>query len=161
MQNFLLLSLGSNLGNRKANILKATEMLEDSNIIFDNILSSFYETEPVGITDQPWFLNAALAGYTNLPLNNIIQFCKTIEHYMGRKPRKRWHEREIDIDILLYGCELVSTNPLTVPHPQMHKRRFVLKPAAEIAADAMHPGFKRTVSQLLDDCPDHSIVNSI
>jgi 2-amino-4-hydroxy-6-hydroxymethyldihydropteridine diphosphokinase len=160
IKTFILLSIGANLGERKENVKKALELLVESNVISMNSIrvSSLYETEPVGYKDQPWFVNAAVSGYTTLPLNNLIQLCKSIEYTLGRKSRSRWHERELDIDILLYGNELVDNPKITIPHPRMHERRFVLIPAAEIAGAAVHPKFGATVSELLKECEDSSVV---
>lgn len=155
---FVLLSLGANLGNREESISEAVKYLSDSSVLTDVKISSIYTSEPVGFADQPEFLNAVVSGYTQLPLNNLIEFCKSAEYYMGRIRRPRWHEREIDIDVLLYGNSHSDTPSVSVPHPRMHERRFVLVPAAEIAGSAVHPSLHRTVDQLLEDCPDHSRV---
>jgi 2-amino-4-hydroxy-6-hydroxymethyldihydropteridine diphosphokinase len=156
--NFVLLSIGSNIGKKKQTILKAFELIKDSNILNNATISSFYETEPVGFKDQPWFLNAAISGYTKLSHNDLINILKTLEQILGRKPRKRWHEREIDIDILLFGNTLLETKPLTLPHPRMHERKFVLLPASEIAGEIVHPKLGLSIKTLLDNCKDSSEV---
>lgn len=155
---FTLLSIGSNLGNRHENIEAAILLLKEASIIKSVVISSFYETEPLGFKQQPWFLNIAVSGYTELPLYSLIQSCKSIEYLLNRKHREKWHEREIDLDILLYGNLLLSEKKIIVPHPQMHLRRFVLVPAAEIAPLVKHPGFGLTIKQLLKQCPDTSNV---
>lgn len=155
---FVLLSLGSNLGNRKININNAVRLLRAEGALKNIKLSGLYETEPVGYTDQPWFLNAAASGLTSLSMHELIRLCKEIEFKVGRKTRERWHEREIDIDILLYGDEILSDEEITIPHPRMHERRFVLEPAAEIAPELMHPNLNKTVEQLLEECSDNSVV---
>ncbi len=121
-------------------------------------MSSFYETEPVGYSDQPWFLNAVVSGYTYLTAEHLLILCKSLEYMMGRRKRERWHEREIDIDILLYNDSVFSDLFLTIPHPQMLKRRFVLQPAAEIASNILHPSANLPLGQLLDNCEDTSVV---
>jgi 2-amino-4-hydroxy-6-hydroxymethyldihydropteridine diphosphokinase len=156
---FVVLAIGSNLGKRQNHIIDAYNLMVNYGIIKSPRISSFYETEPTGIKNQPWFINAAISGMTNLSLNELMQTCKNIEYLIGRRKRKKWDKREIDIDILLYGDGLYETKNLTVPHKMMHERRFVLKPAAEIAGTAIHPKFRKTISQLLKDCNDMSEVH--
>ncbi|GAB5465958.1 MAG: 2-amino-4-hydroxy-6-hydroxymethyldihydropteridine diphosphokinase [Candidatus Kapaibacteriales bacterium] len=153
---FVLLSVGSNIGDRSANIEDAYEHLIVTGTLSEARISSFYETEPVGITEQAWFLNAAIAGYTILSPLELLKTIKDIEYSCGREKRKRWHERELDIDLLLHSDTILETSHITLPHCRMHKRRFVLVPSAEIAPDAFHPKLLSTVSQLLDECPDQS-----
>jgi len=88
----------------------------------------------------------------------LIEFCKKAESEIGRIPRQRWKEREIDIDILLYGTKLIKSEFLTIPHPEMHKRKFVLIPAAEIAGKMFHPTFGKTIDELIAVCSDNSLV---
>ncbi|MFA6570541.1 MAG: 2-amino-4-hydroxy-6-hydroxymethyldihydropteridine diphosphokinase [Bacteroidota bacterium] len=160
-KTFIMLSLGANLGERQNNILNAIEYLSSNNIISDIKLSSFYETEPVGNLNQPWFLNNVITGFTCLSLNQLIEKCKSIECSLGRTAKEiKWQAREIDIDIIFYGKTSIQSDVLTVPHPRMHERKFVLVPAVEIAADIIHPNFGKTIKELLKICPDNSIVNS-
>lgn len=160
-KNFVLLSVGANVGDKRSTILRAYEIIKESGILENVTLSSFYETEPVGFKDQPWFLNAAISGYTDINNTDLISMLKSIEYALGRKPRERWHEREIDLDILLYGNNKIESKPLTVPHPRMHQRRFVLLPASEIAGNAIHPIFGLSINSLLENCEDKSEVNII
>ena len=100
---FVVLSMGSNIGDREKNLKRAFGLLKDTKSISSTVISSFYETEPVGKLEQSWFLNVAVTGYTNLSIYNFIEICKSIEYAIGRKKRKKWEPREIDIDLLLYG----------------------------------------------------------
>jgi len=155
---FVLLSLGSNLGNRSSNIEQAFELLSKSGTLKVPCLSKIYETEPVGFKEQPDFLNAVCSGYTDLAINEFFLFCKKIETDIGRTSRERWHEREIDIDILLYEDFISDNEKLSIPHKRMHERKFVLIPASEIAGNRIHPVTGLTINELLKVCKDESDV---
>ncbi|HET7153184.1 MAG TPA: 2-amino-4-hydroxy-6-hydroxymethyldihydropteridine diphosphokinase, partial [Candidatus Kapabacteria bacterium] len=111
--------------------------------------SSVYRTEPVGYKDQPDFLNCVVEISTQLPPDELMAAVKDIEQTLGRKKREQWHEREIDIDILLYGNTIAKTERYEIPHPRMHERKFVLVPLAEISQNAMHPRSGKTAGELL------------
>lgn len=155
---FVLLSLGANIGNRRETLDKVISALESSGVLRDVRVSSYYETEPVGFKEQDWFLNIAASAHTDLGLYELIQILKSTEYLHGREHRDKWHEREIDIDILLYGSDVCHNEKIIVPHPRMHERKFVLKPAAEIASAAVHPEKNMTIAQLLEECRDDSEV---
>lgn len=155
---FILLSLGSNLGSRELVLLKAIRQLEESNIITALKVSNWYETQPVGNLEQPWFLNVAVSGYTELSPYSLVKMCKSIEYMAGRQIRKKWHERELDIDVILYSDKVIDLPAITIPHPRMQDRRFVLRPLNDIAPEAVHPIFKKTIQQLLNECSDQSEV---
>jgi len=157
----VLLSLGSNLGSKSENIKKAIEFLKERQILEDIQVSSFYETEPVGFKNQPDFLNVAIIGRTNLSADELLHECKNIEKELGRKERPRWHEREIDLDIILYGKHQIRSETLSVPHPQAENRKFVLLPANEIAPTMVFPNKNKTVSELLADCKDNAKVTKL
>jgi 2-amino-4-hydroxy-6-hydroxymethyldihydropteridine diphosphokinase len=123
-------------------------------------LSSIYETIPVGFTDQSDFLNAVMAIETDLTVELLHKKLKELELQLGRQHRERWHEREIDLDLLLFGDAVVETEGLTLPHSQLQNRAFVLIPLAEIAPLVIHPIFHKTISDLLADLPiDESSVH--
>lgn len=150
------LLLGSNLGDRVSAISKAIYMIDELHRTAVVRTSSFYETEPFGFLEQPFFLNVAVMIKTCLSPETLLQHLKLIEKKIGRKEREKWHEREIDIDIIFYGKNIVETSTLTIPHPLMHLRRFVLAPLVEIDPEFVHPVFGKSLAGLLDECPDKS-----
>nr|WP_297890138.1 2-amino-4-hydroxy-6-hydroxymethyldihydropteridine diphosphokinase [Sulfurihydrogenibium sp.] len=147
--NRVFLGLGSNLGNREENLKKAIELLSEKiNIIK---LSKIYETKPVGVENQPDFLNMALIGETDIDHISMFSFIKEVEKKVGRVERYRWGPREIDIDILFYNDLIFHSENLQIPHPRLHERDFVLKPLMDLNPDFVHPVLKKSIKEIYKD----------
>ena len=154
------LSLGSNVGDRERNLRAAVAELPQAGAAVTKV-SSLYETEPVDLQEQPWFLNCAVQAETELPALELLRALREIESRMGSKKLVPKGPRLIDLDILLYGNETIATPELQVPHPRMLQRRFVLAPLVEIAPSLKHPSWKGTASQLLANVDDPSVVRRL
>jgi 2-amino-4-hydroxy-6-hydroxymethyldihydropteridine diphosphokinase len=153
------ISLGSNLGDRASNLLLAVRGMFDAGLGVVR-LSSIYETEPVATFVQPAFLNmiAELDGNALPPSDQVMARLLRVEYGLGRSRAVVMGPRTIDLDLLLRGAEISSTPFLTLPHPRLHLRRFVLTPLAELAPTLVHPTLNRTISELLDNLADRSAV---
>ncbi len=144
----IYLSLGSNVGDREHQLREAIRRLATVGTI--SAVSSFYETEPVEFTEQPWFMNVAAKFESSLSAAALMSEILIIEQAMGRRRVQKKGPRTIDIDILLFGDDVLQSEAVTVPHPAMQARRFVLEPLAEIAPDAVHPVLHKTIRELRD-----------
>jgi 2-amino-4-hydroxy-6-hydroxymethyldihydropteridine diphosphokinase len=153
------LSLGSNLGDRAANLRAALAKLDLAGRLL--AVSAIYETQPVDFPDQPWFLNCVAAIETEKTPQELLQFALQIEAAMGRLRLRKNGPRNIDIDVLLYGDRVVNEPGLKIPHPAMHRRRFVLEPLAEIAPGALHPELRKTATELLAELPAGQTVSRL
>lgn len=154
----VFIGVGASIGNRSLNLAKALNALIESAHFKMLRLSSIYESEPWGGVAELSFLNGVIWALTELDPEKCLCALKEIEMALGRKKDKRWADRLIDLDLLVYGNETIHSNQLIVPHPEMLNRRFVLVPFREIAPDVIVPGTEKKISEHLRNCTDTSVV---
>lgn len=147
------IALGSNLGDKEANLRQALKMLLVKGLQIRSV-SSFFKTEPYGVTDQPEFINAVACVKTDLAPEKLLKLLLDTELEMGRVRLRHWGERNIDLDLLLYDDLIYYSEKLVLPHPDMQNRLFVLQPLSEIAADKIHPVYKKRIQNLLKSLTD-------
>jgi len=153
------LSLGSNLGDRAANLRAGLSQLDAAGKLL--AVSAFYETQPVGLPDQPWFLNCVAAIETEKTPRELLELALRIEATMGRLRMRKQGPRNIDIDLVLFGDRVLDEPGLRIPHPAMQERRFVLEPLVEIAPEARHPELGKTARELLAELPGGQTVRRL
>lgn len=151
--NQVYLSIGGNLGDRKENLAKAVRLIEEE-VGSVKAISALYQTKAWGIEDQPDFLNQCLIVDTTLRPKEVLRIVLEIENKMGRVRERKWYTRLIDIDLLFYNKLIIKEKHLTLPHPFIQDRNFVLAPLMEIAPDFIHPVLTKNVRQLYEECPD-------
>lgn len=150
----VLISLGSNVGNRRENINKAIDMLAEYKEIQVTEISSYYETEPIGYVDQEKFINAVLSLETSYTPWKLLRLLQNIEQALKRKRSVRWGPRTIDLDIIFFGDLIIESKDLTVPHPRLTERAFVLIPLVEIMPSYIHPLTQKSLLQHLKELND-------
>lgn len=155
------LSLGANIGDRLGTLRQALRLIEQLEGVSQLNVSHFYRTAPVGYTAQPDFINCAATLQTTLGPEQLLGLLRGIEERLGRQRRERWRQREIDIDILLFGQQVIDTPTLVIPHPEMSNRAFVLVPLAQVAPLLCHPLRNATVAQLLEQLQDRSGIERV
>jgi 2-amino-4-hydroxy-6-hydroxymethyldihydropteridine diphosphokinase len=148
------IGIGSNLGDKLGNCLQAVELAKGIPGCRLQAQSQFFRTEPFGIEGQDWYVNGVIALGTDVSAPDLLKALLAIEADMGRERKRKWDPRGIDLDILLYGSDVIREPGLKVPHRFMHLRRFVLVPMVELAPDLVHPVLGKTMRQLLEELPE-------
>jgi 2-amino-4-hydroxy-6-hydroxymethyldihydropteridine diphosphokinase len=157
---YVFLLLGSNLGDRQYFLQQAISLIE-KNIAPVEKQSSVYETQSWGKADAPDYLNQVITLETNLNAPEVLHKVLEVELMLGREREEKWGSRTIDIDMLFYGDEIINTDNLQIPHPELHKRRFTLEPLAEIDPGFIHPVLKKTISEIKNELKDSLIVKKL
>ncbi len=154
MTKIAYIGVGSNLGNKINNCLEAVVRIDEISGCRVTAQSDFYRTQPVGVKGQDWYVNGVIVLSADISARDLLKGLLAIEVDMGRERKKKWDSRIIDLDILLFGEEVISEKGLQVPHPLMHLRRFVLAPMVSLAPDLVHPVLKKSMAELLVDSPE-------
>ena len=155
------IGIGSNLCTPGKNCIEAIEKISSTKDIKIISRSSFYQTEPIGRVQQGWFVNSSIKIKTDLSPMNLLSALLNIESVMGRTRKEKWGPRLIDLDLLLYGNVVLKNKGITLPHPEIQNRKFVLTPMSEIAENLIHPTLKKTIKTLLQESSDVTIVKKI
>ncbi len=152
------LGLGTNIGDRAENLASVRDRLADMFVAIESV-SPVYISKPWGFKSDHDFYNQVIAIKTKIDAFNLLDLVQEMENRMGRiRTVKGYSDRIIDIDILFYGNEIISSKPLIIPHPLLHKRMFVLQPMADIAPDFIHPIFNKTIAELMEECEDEPLL---
>ena len=147
------IGIGSNLGDKLFNCRHSIDKINQLPGCHVSAVSAIFKTEPVGVTGQPWYANCVVELSTTQAPSQLLKGLLSVESDMGRIRKKRWEARIVDLDILLFGQEIIESDNLIIPHPLLHKRRFVLEPLYQLAPDLVHPVLKLTMNQLLNKLP--------
>ena len=161
MTHKVLIGIGSNLGSPQENCKKAISLLYELESISILKQSSLYQSEPIGKKNQPWFVNAAIEIQTTLNPESLLKTLLNIEQQMGRTRSEKWGPRVIDLDILDYEGRMINSKSLTLPHPEMLNRRFVLEPLSEISGFTIHPVKKKSIKNLLNELSPTPVVKKL
>ena len=156
-----LIAIGSNLGTPKKNCIEAIDIISSSPGIKTISKSSFYQTAPVGNTEQDWFINSVIKISTQLNPDILLAVLLEIESKMGRIRKEKWGPRIIDLDLLFYDNLIIKKKDLTLPHPEIQKRNFVLQPLNEIEENFIHPSLNKSINTLLKESKDNSVVKKL
>ena len=156
-----LIAIGSNLGTPKKNCIEAIDIISSSPGIKIISKSSFYQTAPVGNTEQNWFINSVIKISTRLNPDILLAVLLEIESKMGRIRKEKWGPRIIDLDLLFYDNLIIKKKDLTLPHPEIQKRNFVLQPLNEIEGNFIHPSINKSINTLLKESKDNSVVKKL
>jgi 2-amino-4-hydroxy-6-hydroxymethyldihydropteridine diphosphokinase len=151
MSKTAYVGIGSNLGDKLANCLKAIEMVDNIQDCRVTAQSDFFRTDPVGVEGHDWYVNGAISLETDLSAHELLNNLLAIEANLGRKRNKKWEPRTIDLDILLFGQDVTDEKDLTIPHPLMHLRKFVLMPMVQLVPNLIHPVLGDTMEELLNN----------
>ncbi len=155
------IGIGANMGSAAENCEKAISLIHDSGSTRVTKRSALYQSEPVGKADQPWFVNTTLEVHTSLDPERLLDLLLSIEKIFGRIRKEKWGPRIIDLDLLDYEGRIINSQNLTLPHPEMTQRRFVLQPLSEIAGETLHPIEKKTIFTLLTELPEKPVVKKL
>ncbi len=161
MSHTAFIAIGSNLGTPKENCIEAIDIISTNPDIKITSKSSFYQTAPVGNTKQDWFINAVIKVSTQLTSDILLSALLKIESKMGRIRKEKWGPRIIDLDLLFYDNLIIKQKDLTLPHPEIQKRNFVLQPLNEIGENFIHPSLNKSINTLLKESKDNSVVKKL